>query len=70
MVLNSDFAEPMPLFIRLRNRDDAFLAVDRHRRIQYSRTASHIFEKLPRGRTLHERRLGQLPFRLSPADRQ
>jgi hypothetical protein len=30
----SGFAEPAPLFIRLRNRDDAFLAVDRHRRIQ------------------------------------
>ena len=66
----SDFAEPAPLFVRLRNHDDAFLAVDRHRRIQCGRTASHILEKLPRGRTLHERRLGRLPFRLSPADRQ
>src|SRR5579864_59992 len=66
----SDFAQPAPLFVRLRNRDDAFLAVNRHRRIQCGRTASQILEKLARGRTLHERRLGRLPFRLSPADRQ
>jgi hypothetical protein len=47
----SDFAQPVPLFIRLRNRDDAFLAVNRHRRIQCSGATSQILEKLPRGCT-------------------
>src|SRR3977135_4092638 len=47
-------------FARLRNRDHAFVAVDRHRRVQCGRAAAEVLQKLPCVRTLHESRLEQL----------
>ena len=46
-------------FIRRRDRDDAFLAVDRHGRVQCGRAAAEALKTLVRIRTLHQSGLKQ-----------
>jgi hypothetical protein len=67
--------EPAPSFARLRNRDDAFLTIDLHGRLQCSRAAAEVLKKSVRISTPHESGLEQLriigsgvPLWLSLAD--
>ena len=66
MTGNKAFPSPSPAetevhsFTCRRNRDNASIAVDFHRRVQCSGAAANTLEKLLRAGTLHEKRLKQL----------